>query len=36
MHFGRPSAREIQGYWSEKAKKKGIFSIRDLERYLAL
>lgn len=26
--------REIQGYWSEKAKQKGVLSERDLERYL--
>jgi predicted CopG family antitoxin len=26
--------RDIQGYWSEKAKQKGILSERDLERYL--
>ena len=26
--------RQIQGYWSEKAKEKGIVSEKDLERYL--
>ena len=26
---------EIQGYWSRKAKEKGILSEKDLERYLA-
>lgn len=25
---------QIQGYWSGKAKKKGILSEKDLERYL--
>jgi hypothetical protein len=25
----------IQGYWSKKAKAKGILSARDLQRYLA-
>lgn len=27
--------KEIQGYWSRKAKEKGILSEKDLERYLA-
>jgi metal-responsive CopG/Arc/MetJ family transcriptional regulator len=27
--------KEIQGYWSKKAKEKGILSEKDLERYLA-
>lgn len=26
--------RELQGYWSERARQKGILSERDLERYL--
>jgi predicted transcriptional regulator len=26
--------RRIQGYWSQKAKEKGILTERDLERYL--
>jgi len=26
---------EIQGYWSRKAKEKGILSEKDLERYLS-
>jgi len=26
--------RSIQGYWSRKAKEKGILTERDLERYL--
>ena len=26
--------RRIQGYWSLKAKKKGIFVEKDVERYL--
>jgi hypothetical protein len=26
--------RRIQGYWSRKAKEKGILTERDLERYL--
>ena len=26
--------RRIQGYWSQKAKGKGILTERDLERYL--
>lgn len=26
--------REIQGYWSRKAKEKGVLSERDLKRYL--
>jgi hypothetical protein len=26
--------RQLQGYWSKKAKEKGILSERDLERYL--
>lgn len=25
---------QVQGYWSRKAKEKGILSERDLERYL--
>lgn len=27
--------KEIQGYWSRKAKEKGILTEKDLERYLA-
>jgi metal-responsive CopG/Arc/MetJ family transcriptional regulator len=27
--------REIQGYWSRKAREKGILTEKDLERYLA-
>jgi hypothetical protein len=27
--------RSIQGYWSKKAKAKGILTARDLQRYLA-
>ncbi|MEK6639586.1 MAG: hypothetical protein AABZ17_02830 [Nitrospirota bacterium] len=27
--------RTIQGYWSKKAKAKGILTARDLQRYLA-
>ena len=27
--------KSIQGYWSKKAKAKGILSARDLQRYLA-
>jgi predicted DNA-binding ribbon-helix-helix protein len=27
--------RTIQGYWSKKAKAKGILTARDLHRYLA-
>ena len=27
--------KEIQGYWSRKAKEKGILSEKDLKRYLA-
>jgi len=27
--------KEIQGYWSRKAKEKGILSEKDLERYLS-
>ena len=26
---------QIQGYWSRKAKQKGLLSEKDLERYLA-
>ena len=26
--------RKIQGYWSQRAKEKGILTERDLERYL--
>ncbi len=26
--------RQLQSYWSRKAKEKGILSARDLERYL--
>lgn len=26
--------RNIQGYWSRKAKEKGVLTARDLERYL--
>lgn len=27
--------RDLQGYWSKKAKAKGILTARDLKRYLA-
>lgn len=27
--------RDLQGYWSKKAKTKGILTARDLRRYLA-
>jgi len=27
--------KEMQGYWSRKAKEKGILSEKDLERYLS-
>ena len=27
--------KSIQGYWSKKAKEKGILTARDLKRYLA-
>jgi len=27
--------RQLQSYWSRKAKEKGILSARDLERYLS-
>jgi metal-responsive CopG/Arc/MetJ family transcriptional regulator len=27
--------RELQGYWSRKAKEKGILTEKDLQRYLA-
>ncbi len=27
--------REIQGYWSRKAREKGILTEKELERYLA-
>jgi hypothetical protein len=27
--------RAVQGYWSKKAKAKGILTVRDLQRYLA-
>ena len=27
--------KEIQGYWSRKAKEKGILSEKDIERYLS-
>jgi predicted transcriptional regulator len=30
----RREFREIQGYWSRKAREKGILSEQDLERYL--
>ena len=31
----RQEFRTIQGYWSKKAKAKGILMARDLQRYLA-
>jgi hypothetical protein len=31
----RREIRDIQGYWSSRAKEKGILSEKDLERYLA-
>ena len=31
----RRELRSIRGYWSRKAKEKGILSEKDLERYLA-
>lgn len=27
--------RDIQGYWSKKARAKGVLTARDLKRYLA-
>lgn len=30
----RTQFRQMQSYWSKKAKEKGILSERDLERYL--
>lgn len=27
--------RDLQGYWSKKARVKGVLTIRDLKRYLA-
>ena len=27
--------RDVQGYWSRKAREKGILTERDLERYLS-
>jgi Arc/MetJ-type ribon-helix-helix transcriptional regulator len=30
----RAELREIQGYWSNKAREKGILTEEDLERYL--
>lgn len=30
----RRELRDIQGYWSRKAREKGILSEQDLERYL--
>ncbi len=27
--------RDLQGYWSKKAKEKGILTEKDLERYLS-
>jgi len=30
----RQQFRQLQGYWSQKAKERGILSERDLERYL--
>lgn len=30
----RKQFHQLQGYWSRKAKEKGILSERDLERYL--
>jgi predicted CopG family antitoxin len=31
----RKQFHQLQSYWSEKAKEKGILSERDLERYLS-
>jgi hypothetical protein len=31
----RKRFHQLQGYWSRKAKEKGILSERDLERYLS-
>ncbi len=30
----KSTLRELQGYWSRKAKQKGILTEKDLERYL--
>ena len=30
----RQELRDLQGYWSRKAREQGILSERDLERYL--
>ena len=30
----RQDLRDMQGYWSRKARERGILSERDLERYL--
>mgnify|MGYP001090517078 FL=1 len=30
----RGEFREIQGYWSERAREKGILTEQDLDRYL--
>jgi Arc/MetJ-type ribon-helix-helix transcriptional regulator len=30
----RAELRHLQGYWSEKAKEKGILGEKDLDRYL--
>ena len=30
----RKEFRELQGYWSEKAKAKGILTEKDLQKYL--
>jgi hypothetical protein len=31
----RKQFHQLQGYWSQRAKEKGILSKRDLERYLS-
>ncbi len=31
----KPAFQAIQGYWTKKAKDKGVFTERDLRRYLA-
>lgn len=30
----RQELRELQGYWSRKARERGLLTERDLERYL--
>lgn len=31
----KPGFLAVQGYWTRKAKEKGLFTVRDLRRYLA-